>query len=73
MLIYFRLSVPLARNQRTPQPGRCIVCGCTEKTACIVDGFPCRWADVDRLLCSGCFDAPTMQYALRRMPTLGGR
>jgi hypothetical protein len=31
----------------------CRVCGCTDTTACVVDGVPCHWARPE--ICSACW------------------
>lgn len=36
---------------------RCTGCGCSEVTACTVDGVPCHWGSVDPLRCSACAPA----------------
>ncbi|MEO8466280.1 MAG: hypothetical protein ABI640_13130 [Gammaproteobacteria bacterium] len=44
---------------------RCVVCGCTDRQACVVGGLPCHWAlELDEgLVCSACEFAPLAFHA----------
>jgi ParB family chromosome partitioning protein len=41
-------------ENKPDQPGVCRVCGCTNETPCEDGGFPCRWVDKEKTLCSAC-------------------
>jgi len=36
------------------QPGVCRVCGCTDETPCLSEGWPCAWANKEHTLCTAC-------------------
>lgn len=39
------------------EPGVCIVCGCTEFSACDMgNGDACAWANAEQTLCTACLD-----------------
>jgi hypothetical protein len=56
------------RRLRTPKPGTCRVCSCTDEHGC-PEG--CCWADAEQTLCSSCAGTPAdLTYALRSLSKL---
>lgn len=39
----------------------CVGCACTEDHACLVDGKPCAWVQLDIPFCTACFDRAAKQ------------
>lgn len=52
------------------EPGKCLVCGCTEEAAC---SPPCAWANPERTLCTKCAGVPLHQESLSSVALDGAR
>ena len=41
-------------HQPAGEPGTCRVCGCTDETPCLSEGWPCAWVNKEHTLCTAC-------------------